>query len=403
MATAAPQAALEAGRLYRSTGAVSRPLLRPHIFRSWERSHLGKADPRRPRAEGLSALDTERLRERHEALIRAAQPYMKALSRASGDERHASMLGDARAVVLDVLGDEQTIHGPERVPGPGALLDEAACGANGIGTALADRQYVELVGPEHFIEGFHPFTCQGMPLRDGTGAIAGVLSVSVRRPEVGLRLREIMLCAGHAIEMELLAARLEGDLRIVLTQGPAPDAMERLLGDVLEAQAAVRVRLELAAEQLSRSRLTHARELLALASRVLARFRRHAALWRGLALDDEPAAPRRLELDVMVHELLEMLEVEASVRRVEIVLREIEPIVVEADPRTLSRNLFRCLLGAIQAARGGAIHVRLLRMPDSRGELQVVMSPGPGTTREKLAPLRIVVDATQTSGELQEL
>lgn len=383
------QAALEAGRLYRSTGAITMTLLRPHVFRSWERSHLGGAEPRRPRAEALSADDVERLRERHDTLIRAAQPYLQALSRASGSERHAAMLGDARAVVLDVLGDEQTIHGPERVPGPGALLDEAACGANGIGTTLADGHYVEIVGPEHFIQGFHAFTCQGIPLRDGTGATAGVLSVSVRRPEVGLRLREIMLCAGHAIEMELLAARLEEDLqRVLVAQGSTAEALERLLGDVLQAQAAVRTRLELSAEQLSHSRLAHARELLALAARVLERFRRHAALWRGLALD-EPAAPRPLALDVVVRELLEMLEVEATVCGVEIVLHEVEPIVVEADPHLLSRTLFRFLHGAIQAARGGAIQVELLRMP-AGGELQIVLAPGTGTAREKPEPLRLV-------------
>ncbi|MDI3284559.1 hypothetical protein [Polyangium sp. 15x6] len=390
MGTVSVEGVLEAGRLYRSTGAISSKLLRPQVLRSWERSHLGGADPRRPRAEGLGALDVERLRDRHDALLRAAQPYMQALSRASGRERHAAMLGDARAVVLDVFGDERTIHGPEPFPGPGALLDEAACGANGIGTAIAEKGYVELVGPEHFIEGFHAFTCQGTPLRDGTGATAGVLSVSVRRPEVGHRLREIMLCAAHGIEMELLAARLEEDLkRVLVARGQLTEALDRLLGDILQVQAAVRLRLEFAAEELSFNRWTHARELLALATTVLERFRQHAALWRLLAWDD-PAASRPVHLDALVRDLLELLQTEASMHNVEVVLHDIEPIVIEADPSTLSRSVFRHLLGAMRAARGGAMQVDLRRNAEG-AELQILPIPGPGMARVSLASWKLVV------------
>jgi len=384
------ESTLEAGRLYRSTGAIEPNLLRPHVFRGWERSHLGGADPRRPQAEALSLLDVERLRGQHQALIQAAQPYMGALSRAAGSEHHAAMLGDTQAVVLDVLGDEQTVHGPGRVPGPGALLDEALCGANGIGTALAEGGYVELVGPEHFVQGLQLFTCHGVPLYDGTGATAGVLSVSVRRLEVGYRLREIMLCAAHAIEMELLSARLEQDLRRVFeAPGAAAEALKRLLDDTLQAQTAVRVRLDFAAEQFSQSHLTHARELLALTTQVLSRFRRHAALWRGLALD-EPAAPRPLALDAVVRELVDMLEVEATVCAVEVILQEVEPVVIEADLHGVTRSVFRCLFGAIQATRGGAIHVNVRQTP-AGGELRVVLAPGAGMAQETPEPVCLVV------------
>ncbi|MDI1476806.1 hypothetical protein [Polyangium sp. y55x31] len=390
MVTLSLEGALEAGRMYRSTGAISSTLLRPHVLRSWERSHLGGADPRRPRAEGLGTLDVERLRDRQDALVRAAQPYMQALSRASGRERHAAMLGDSQAVVLDVLGDQQTIHGPERVPGPGALLDEAACGTNGIGTAIAENGYVELVGPEHFIEGFQAFTCQGIPLRDGTGAMAGVLSVSVRRPEVVYRLREIMLCAAHGIEMDLLAARLEGDLeRVLVARDHWAEALDRLLGDIVQAQAAVRLRLAFAAEELSSHRLTHARELLALATTLLEQFRRHAALWRVLARD-EAAAPRPIQLDALVRDLLELLRTEASVRNVEIVLCDIESVVVDADPNTLARWVFRSLIGAMRATRGGAIRVDLYRSADGAA-LHIFPVPGPGMAQASLAPLKLVV------------
>lgn len=379
--------AIEAGRVYRSNGAINAELLRPHVFRSWERSHLGGAEPRRPRAEGLSSIETERLQERHGRLIEAARPYMRALSVASGRERHAAMLGDPRAIVLDVVGDEQSMGGPERVPGPGALLEEGACGANGIGTPLVEGGYVELVGPEHFIEGFYPFTCQGIPLYDGTGALAGVLSVSVRSPNVGHRLRQIVFCSAHAIEMQLLAARLEEELcRALSLQGSGVEHLERLLGDILQGQQTVSLRVAMAADRFARQELTHARGLIELAAAALGRFQRQAALWRALALE-AAAAPCALALDVALFEMVELLEVEATIGRAEVVLHEVEAVVVEADPNVLARTLFRGLFSAIRAARGGVVHIDLRRTRGG-GELCLRAIPGakvadeaPGTQR----------------------
>ena len=379
--------ALEAGRLYRSTGNLAANLLRPHVFRAWERAHVEGANPRRPHADSLSPLDTERLCTRESKLIEAARPYMSALSGASGGERHAAMLSDARAIVLDVLGDERSVHGPERVPGPGTLLDEPACGANGLGTPLAEGGYVEIVGPEHFVEAFGLLTCQGIPLRHADGSVAGVLGIAVWRQETGQRLREILLCAAHGIEAELLQGRLKEDVRRVLAaHEPAGSALARLWRDLLETQATTRVGLGAAARELAGSRMIYARDLLELVSVSLQRFRRHAALWRELA-SEGAEAPRPVALHAAVHDIAELLEVEAAVHHVELVLHAIEPTVVVADPRALSRALFRCFLGAIEGARGGAVHVDVVRVP-AGGELVLTQTPGLGAARAVPAPLR---------------
>ncbi|CAN95518.1 hypothetical protein containing GAF domain [Sorangium cellulosum So ce56] len=386
------ESALEAGRLYRSIGALEAEKLRPHVHRAWVRSHGGGADPRRPKAEFLSALDTERLRERHQDLLLASEPYLHALSLASGEERHAVMVGDARAILLDVRGDEQTIHGPERVPGPGALLEESVCGANGVGTALAEDGYTELVGPEHFIQGFHAFTCHGLPLRDGDGAAIGVLSLSVRRPEIGFRLREILLCAARAIEMDLLAMRLERDMDRLLTARDVPmEDLRRLLQDILQARAAARLRIDLAADQLAGSVLAQTRDLLHLAASVLRRFQRSAALWRALALG-EAAAPRPVALDALIRDLAELLEVESAVFNVTTSIEELEPVVVQADHDTLARGLFRVLVSAIRTARRGAVHLALRARP-AGGELCLTLSPGAGVAPRAPRSVRVLVPA----------
>jgi transcriptional regulator of acetoin/glycerol metabolism len=209
----------EAWRRYASIGAIASSLLRPHVLRAWLRSHDQGASPWVARAETLSRNETERLLSHQARLVSVTRPYLNLLSQAAGNERHAAMLGTAEAIVLDVVGDEQSVSGPERVPGPGALLSEATCGSNGIGTPLVEGRYVELVSTEHFIHGFHPFTCHGIPIETPDGARAGVLSVSVRQPETAERLHEILVCAAYGIATELLRHRVADLVQDVMAAG----------------------------------------------------------------------------------------------------------------------------------------------------------------------------------------
>lgn len=370
---------LEAGRQYISTGALPAGMLRRVIYRAWERSHIQGANPRALQAETLSSLQTERLLAKQSNLITAARPYLRLLSQAAGTERHAVMLSEENAIVLDVMGDEQSVKGPERVPGAGALLSEGVAGANGLGTPLAEDSYVEIIGPEHFIEGFHPFSCQGIPLRNDKREVIGVLSISVRRTVVGQRLKEILLCASHGIEAELLAMRLEDDIRRLLASAPEDyQPLEELRQDIVQAHSAGRLRLEAVSRLVAGSRLEYALKLLQQAEESIQVFRRRAALWRDLA-SLESGAIECLSLTDSVCNLVEVLSTEATIRRVEVIIEAQEPVRVKADPKSLSRRLFRCFLGAFEiAGSGGAVKVEVSETPDSEfGQVCFIPIPAP--------------------------
>jgi transcriptional regulator of acetoin/glycerol metabolism len=349
----------EAWRRYASVGALEARLLREPVLRAWERAHVQGASPHQLKAERLSEADRVRLLAAESGFISAARPYMEALSRAAGGERHAAMLGDAHAVVLEVVGDEASVAGPEAVPGPGALLSEAVSGANGIGTPLAEGAYAELVGAEHFIGGFHPFTCQGLPVRGADGEVEGSLSVSVRSPQAAGRLRDILVCAAHGIEAELLRARLEADIQRLLAEDRAgeaggSDALENLRQDVLQLHTASRLRLQSAASMSARSRFEQALRLVAVAQDTAREFQRRARLFLELAGSDvSPARP--LVLCEKVEQLVALLGKEAEMRRVQVVLERLDPCTVEADPRRLSRSLLHLLLRAFDVAQGGGV------------------------------------------------
>lgn len=371
----------EAWRKYVSTGALLQKALRDPIFRAWERCHDLGTSPQQPKAEQLSPDATDHLLHRRAELVDAARPYMAALSRAAGHERHAAMLGDEQGVVLDIVGDEETVHGPEPFPGPGALLAEEVSGANGIGTPLAGEEYVELVGPEHFIGGFHAFTCQGTPVHAPDGTIAGVISTSVRRVEASARLRDILICAARGIEAELLRGRLEEDVHRVVSS-PSTGALQRLRDDVLQPYTSARVRLETAARRAVQRGADGTLALLGEAQRAIDRFRRQASLWRELA-SDELGRPRPIALETLASDLSGLLQTEARIRGVELRAEVLDPVTVQADARELARMAFGDLLSAMDSAgAGGAVHLETRAGTRSGGPAALVVRAEPGPRGE---------------------
>lgn len=351
--------AFEAGRVYKSTGAIPVNLLRSPIYHAWERSHLQGSNPYALQAEKLSIIDTERLVGQNSSLINAARPYFRILSQAAGSERHAVMLGDRNAVLLDVVGDEQTVHGPEPFPLPGSLLSESVAGANGIGTPLAAADYVEIVAAEHFIEGFHPFTCQGIPLRNDKQEIIGVFSISMRRPDAGQRLKEILKCASHGIEAEFIIAKLEQDVRRILTSHPDNyQPIEELRQDIIQVHQAARLKMEVGSRMVASNRVDYAMQILKQADNSIQTFRRRAEVWRSLA-SLEVGTIQPVCLTESIRDLVDLLSTEASIRKLEVItFWEEEPIQVLADSRSLLRQLLRYFLQIFEVAgRGGSVKV----------------------------------------------
>lgn len=368
--------ALEAHQQYISSGKLSSRLLRESVFRAWERSHLQGAGARRAKAIELDPLETERLVATEQNIIAAAKPYMRALSKAAGNDPHAAMLGDARAIVLEVLGDEQSVHGPVSVPGPGSLLNESACGANGIGTPLAEGGYVELVGPEHFIEGFHPFTCQGIPIRSAGGEIVAAISVSVKRPETGRRLREILICAAHGIEMELIRHRLEDTVDHIATL-PTPVFVENLRQDVIQALTSARLNVELAARSLGKPNPSDVSRLLELANRSMSIFRRQGILWKKI-ISTQTADDENIDLLTLVEDLAGLLETERRTGTITLDTHGVvESVVIRGDPYETPRALFRTFLRAFDVARGGGcVRISIQRTLDRCGRVLLEAVPG---------------------------
>ena len=322
------------------------PAVRSHVLRAWQRSRSAGLDPTLPRADRLSGAETEALLGRERRLIDVATPFLVALSRAAGEYRHAAMLADGTGRLLKIVGDAETVE-DEDFPHPGALLSEQMAGANGVGTAIAEGHYTELVGPEHYIEGFHAFTCQGVPLTGDEGECRGVLSVSVRKVEAATRLRDILFCASEAAECELLAAWLSRDLS---PRQPVP-IVESLRQDMIQRLAVARLQLEFAARQIAAG--ADASTTIEAARVLEAKFQRQAMIWRDL-VDPAPAEVQRLRLADVVEDFMELVTTEARIAGVTLGWGRTEDVQVLEDRRALARQLLAGFLDVLQRSVPGS-------------------------------------------------
>ena len=337
-------------------GEVHGQSLRGHVRRAWLRASKNGCRPHSMRLRRLSDEDTLVLLDHENALIEAARPYVAALSRAAGDAQHAVVLSDCHGRVLDVVGDEDSVRARHRVPGPGDLLSEAVAGANGIGTPLAEGNYVELVGPEHFIAEFHSYTSQGAPLRV-EGEVVGVLGMWVKRLESTARVHDILVCAARGIEVELLARHLSASVQRLQPAGDDDRPLEALRQDIVQLQAAARLRLEVAAQLHGEGADTL--ELLMAAERLIQTFHERATLWRDL-VDDESGVPCAVLLHEHLGRFVDLLGTEAETRGVEMEPGPVMPVIANVDSRALSRALLRLFLRALGAAgQGGRVRVTL--------------------------------------------
>lgn len=151
------------------------------LLASWQRSMRAGVEPhtrRAPLITGGNAL--EQLRQRNRDLLWAAQGLFVTSAHLLASSGSVMILTDPNGVVLEVTGDQRTLEAAQDVNlVHGGHWHESVVGTNGIGTALAMRQPVQVHGAEHFGEGIKRWTCAAAPVfLPGSEQILGVIDIS---------------------------------------------------------------------------------------------------------------------------------------------------------------------------------------------------------------------------------
>ena len=155
-------------------------VVRPTVFASWQRSRQHRIAVTQPGAAIITEPELHRLRQRHLAFLRAADPVMQEAREFLASTNSMTVLTDAAGTILQTAGDGRAVDFGYAVKlQRGGQWSEAAIGTNAMGTALVDAAPVQIHAAEHFCSEVQKWTCAAAPVRHPvTGEVLGVVDIS---------------------------------------------------------------------------------------------------------------------------------------------------------------------------------------------------------------------------------
>lgn len=157
------------------------PNIAPFVLDSWVRSrdtfHIDPALRRSP-----IVLDEEESHRRGDRLapLRLGLPFLEQITEGLRDSRDMLAVCDAEGYVLSTIGHWRVIEELAEINfRTGGKWNEQATGTNGVGTALAKRRAVQIVGAEHYVQAWQRWVCTAAPIRHPlSGEIIAVIDVT---------------------------------------------------------------------------------------------------------------------------------------------------------------------------------------------------------------------------------
>jgi sigma-54 dependent transcriptional regulator, acetoin dehydrogenase operon transcriptional activator AcoR len=171
----------QAREIFFKRGEAPHGLLERALQRSWERCKLAglEADARSEYHEVVEGAQLAVAHEQYGSLIAHASSIMEHVHEQIRHSGSIVILANEDGLLLHSVGDADFVDRAGQVAlQPGARWRETQRGTNAIGTALAERCAVEVVGAEHFLERNNFLTCSAAPLLDPLGNLIGVLDIS---------------------------------------------------------------------------------------------------------------------------------------------------------------------------------------------------------------------------------
>lgn len=187
------------------TGTLQRDLHRPEITDSWQRCRKMSVDPYDGVSHQLmSAAEISTLLESKRTYVTLVRHFMKQLYAFVRGSGFVVFLANKDGFILEAMGDTETLNAAARVNMiQGASWCENAGGTNGIGTALAIGQPIQVSGYEHYCQKLHKWTCSAAPLFTESGEISGVLQMSGPSCESHPHTLGMVVAAAEAINKHL--------------------------------------------------------------------------------------------------------------------------------------------------------------------------------------------------------
>lgn len=193
------------------SGSDSSNDIEPVVYRSWLRSRDYRISSERILDNDLlPSHQLQERREEHEPLLRAAQHVLPHLLQIFRDLHYIVLLCDRDGYVLNAVGDPSFMTRAQKVSlAPGACWRENVKGTNAIGTSLAEKLPIKILGSNHFVAENHFLNCWAAPIYDSNGNVIGVLDISGTSSNRNQPMLELALMGARMIEQNLRLFQLQ--------------------------------------------------------------------------------------------------------------------------------------------------------------------------------------------------
>ncbi len=177
---------------------------RPCVKEAWDRCIAMKVDYNDGFGHVTSKEELEKRLVQNENLIKIAAPIMENIFEIIRKTSFSIILSDSEGVLIHVIENESihTKHSNLKFFS-GTHWDEGSVGSNAIGTALARKEAIHMIGAEHYCLAHHPWTCSAALIKDTFGKIVGCLDISGSVEDEHIHTFGIVTTAAAIIEKQL--------------------------------------------------------------------------------------------------------------------------------------------------------------------------------------------------------
>ena len=188
------------------------------VAASWQRSRQLGVDP----FAGNPSVDERALDgliKENRLLLEVVTPFIELIDNFVQKTGFILTLTDNNGIVIKVSGDSEAVERAKcNLLIEGARRAEKDAGTNAISLALTENRPIQTVGPQHYKQCHHDWTCSAAPIHDTQDRIIGVLNLSGHRSLIHKHTLGMVSSMVQAIERELRIREKNFKLRLVNEQ-----------------------------------------------------------------------------------------------------------------------------------------------------------------------------------------
>jgi transcriptional regulator with PAS, ATPase and Fis domain len=212
------------------------------ILSGWRKARSNRIDPLgEPQAEVLQGDDLQRLLDDNKTLIDTSRPFLNRLFHSMKTTSFSVSLFNRDGYILQVMHHERYEDMQKLFKWyPGVCWSETYCGNNAVGTVLALKKPLQIIGPQHYLQWCHSVTASSAPIFDPDGRIIGGITIVALLFGTHPHTLGMAIAASHAIENELKIQKAMAQLKAAFEETDIAYSLQKaIITSIPEALIAV--------------------------------------------------------------------------------------------------------------------------------------------------------------------